>query len=384
MSDIEPRADEPEVDGEVTEDPEPLKLSEDRAQRLAATLTSVGALREFNEKSNERFGPLLANAYRGIDTRRISDIAARAVLPNFVAALNSQLSGVNLARFAGTDLGALLPSKAAYADIVAAASNPQGWVVRALSAVGTLQSSGTVAQALASASASNGAVARAAAVMGASSSTLFSQAQTVAAQLASPVFREVLAPRLSSMTILGASGVLARAAALESGFTTSRPSVAGAFGLLQDQLDATPRLAAEVGAFADAAATPSAGALPLPAKELHQRAERIEEILDEDPGLRDELAHPLADVQAVSATSEWDTISFAGLLDIRHRPGAVTGIAVACGLTVGVARFLIGAASGSSVELAIWDGAQNGAAAYVVVRGLRRARNGTRETFDPD
>ncbi|WP_285117310.1 hypothetical protein [Leifsonia sp. fls2-241-R2A-40a] len=192
------------------------------------------------------------------------------------------------------------------------------------------------------------------------------------AATASPAMQELMKMRLPGFSLDTSLGALARAAVFEQEFTTVQKGMgAGAWGLLQGRLDTHPLLSAEVTGFARAASAPPKGPLKVPAKELHQRAERIEGILDSEPELRHELALPLAEVQAVSATDDYDVLNFGALFDARHRRGMVTGIALAFGVTVSVARFLIGAGTGQPVEMAAWDGVASGATVYLFVSGRR-------------
>jgi len=171
------------------------------------------------------------------------------------------------------------------------------------------------------------------------------------------------------------TGVLARAAALEAEFAAPSQRNSSGFAFLQNKIDSNSRLAGELDGFTQAAAAPSTRPLKLPAKELHQQLQRIEDALDEQPELREELALPLAEIQAVSGTTDEDILDVGALLDTRHRPGVVTGVAIACGFTVSVARFLIGAGTGQPVPMAAFDGLASGATVYLFVNSHRTRRS---------
>ncbi|MGH1522839.1 hypothetical protein ACRAWC_01595 [Leifsonia sp. L25] len=202
---------------------------------------------------------------------------------------------------------------------------------------------------------------------------------------------EMVSPSLQSMLtqvmpqVGWSAGSLARAAALEAEFTKAKPypGIGAGFALLHERIDTSPRLAAEVIGFAETAAAPPSGAFKIRAKDLHERAIRVEQALDEDPQLRDDLAGPLADVQMVSATDDFDVIRLGALLNVVHRRGAVTGIAVVSGLTICLGAFVIGAGTGQPVEAAAWAGASQGLPAGAVMYGLlRRLRSGRSENDD--
>lgn len=170
------------------------------------------------------------------------------------------------------------------------------------------------------------------------------------------------------------TGVLARAAALESEFANPTTGVAAGFGMLHERISSSPRLSAEVAGFAKVAAAPPTGAMKIPVKDLHQRVQRIQDALEDDHALREQLELPLSEVQAISGTDRWDTVNVSALIGFGNWVRGVNGIALACGVTAGVARFLIGAGAGSPVELATWEGVASGAAVYLFISSRQGAR----------
>lgn len=378
MTDAEPQpGDDFDDEGDATPNVDASSVPGRPTGKTERLVTSA-AVQRLNSGLTDRLGPTISEALGGYDFDLGSRLGAMYE-PSLTARVGAQLSAANFG-MGFRDLEKLTPSSSIAQAITAGTQFGPAFSAlaeasrAAVSLVSPSQSLTAMAAELGRPIGVLAQASLAAQSLGSSSGSFLAEA---VAQLSSLGIQSLLATRMPIYAATEFTGVLARAAALESEFASPRPGVAAGFGLLQERIEKSTRLSAEVAGFAEVAAAPPKGALKLPAKELHQRAERIENALTDDPDLRDDLAGPLAEVRAVSATDDWDTMNLAALLNVLHRPGVVTGIAVACGVTVSITGFLIGAGTGQPIEQAVWQNLGTGAATYVYLNGRRRDRRGT-------